>query len=401
MLRCYILSPFDLWLLISCVSKIRAAAEVDNEPEVCVLPRNPMRLLLLQAALVSALQVHDAHEVAQCSSHPPGKHLIQLPEIQRQFLLVVPEEYAGSKTSGVPLVLGFHGFSDSPWYLDLFMDFSKHISRYGWLGVLPFGLNQSKTNGLDGVDACCPQECLGECCMNTPKLRQKDDTACGWKDNEMDMRFVQAILRWTTQNSCADPDKVFATGFSNGGVFVNYLACHATHLIRGFAPISGDTSQNHCEISRPISYVSMCGSSDDEAFCQYFVEATGTRLSLLNHCAGAGPDGGAIMTKKSATTSCRSWDSCPQENFVEICETQGLAHDVSGHLRPDNTSYIRPGSDLDFAEYIFQKFSLLVNGTMLFWGEPTHEQLHYKESKWPPPHHEDHPYIRNGSIKLL
>ena len=171
-------------------------SRVDNEPEVCVLPRHPMRLFLLQAALVSALQVHDAHEVAQCSSHPPGKHLIQLPEIQRQFLLVVPEEYAGSKTSGVPgvpLVLAFHGFSDSPWYLDLFMDFSKHISRYGWLGVLPFGLNQSKTNGLDGVDACCPQECLGECCRNTPKLRQKDDTACGWKDNEMDMRFVEAI----------------------------------------------------------------------------------------------------------------------------------------------------------------------------------------------------------------
>ena len=358
-----------------------------------------MWLLLLQAAFALALQVHDTYEVPQCSSHPPGTHLIQLPAIQRQFLLVVPEEYANLKPSGIPLVLGFHGFSDSPWYFDLFMDFSKHISRYGWLGVLPFGLNQGRTNGLGGVDACCPQECLGECCMKTPKLRQKDDTACGWKDNDMDMRLVEAILKWTTQNSCVDPDKVFATGFSNGGVFVNYLACHATHLIRGFAPISGDLTQDHCEISRHISYVSMCGTNDDEAFCQYSVETTGTRVSLLNHCTGAGPDGSAIRSKKSATTSCLSWDSCPQDNFVEICETRGLAHDVSGHLRPDNTSYIRPGSDLDFAEYVFQKFSLLANGSILFWGEPTHEQLKFKESKWPPPLHEDHPYIRNGSIK--
>lgn len=76
---------------------------------------------------------------------------------------------------------------------------------------------------------------------------------------------------------------------------------------------------------------------------------------------------------------------------------EGLAHDVSGHLRPDNTSYLRPGSDLDAAEYAFQKFSLLVDGSMLFWGQPTAEELRYKKSMWPFPHHEDHPYIRNGS----
>ena len=76
---------------------------------------------------------------------------------------------------------------------------------------------------------------------------------------------------------------------------------------------------------------------------------------------------------------------------------EGLAHDVSGHLRPDNTSYLRPGSDLDAAEYAFQKFSLLVDGSMLFWGQPTAEELRYKKSMWPFPHHEDHPYIRKGS----
>ena len=358
-----------------------------------------MWLLLLQAALALSLQVHDALESPPCSPHTPGMHLIQLQEIQRQFLLVVPQEYAPAKPFGVPLVLGFHGFSDSPWYFNLVTDFSKHISRYGWLGILPFGLNQSKTNGLDGASACCPEECQGECCMKTPRLRKKDDAACNWSDNENDLKFVQAILKWATHNSCVDTDKVFATGFSAGAILVNYLACHASNLIRGFAPMSGDMMEKQCEVSRPISYVSMCGSQDDEAFCQYFVEESGTRLSLLNHCSGAGPEGGAITSKKSATTFCRSWDLCPEDNFVEICHTQGLAHDVSGHLRPDNTSYIRPGSDLDFVEYAFQKFSLLANGSILFWGAPTPEQLRYKESMWPPPHQSDHLYIRNGSLK--
>jgi len=77
---------------------------------------------------------------------------------------------------------------------------------------------------------------------------------------------------------------------------------------------------------------------------------------------------------------------------------EGLAHDVSGHLRPDNTSYLRPGADLDFAEYAFQKFSLHANGSMLFLGKPTPEELRYKSSMFPFPHQEDHPYMRNGSL---
>ncbi|CAK9017158.1 unnamed protein product [Durusdinium trenchii] len=365
-----------------------------NHPR-CRWPRNPMWLLPF-AALASALQVHDVYQAPECSRHPPGKHVIKLPDVQRQFLLVVPEEYAPVQASGIPLVLAFHGFSDSPWYLDLHMEFSKQINRYGWLGILPFGLNESGTNGLDGVGACCPEDCQGECCANTPQLRQKDSTACGWKDNQRDMKFVEAILKWTSQNSCIDPSKVFAAGFSNGAVFVNYLACHANHFIRGFAPISGDIPQLDCHISNPISYISMCGTQDDEAFCQHTIQMSAELLSALNHCSGAGPDGTAVTYKKSATTSCKAWDACPKDNFVEVCQTEGLAHDVSGHLRPDNTSYLRPGSDLDITEYIFQKFSQLVNGSMLFWGEPIAEQLRYKESKWPPPTHEDHPYLRTA-----
>ena len=362
--------------------------------------KTPWRLLL-QAALAASFQVQKLH-VPKCSAHSPGMHLVQMPDIQRQFLLVVPEEYTEATASGIPLVLAFHGFGDSPSYSNRLFDFSKHINRYGWLGILPFGLNETGTNGLDGVDACCPEECQGECCMNTPTLRKKGPTACGWRDPPADALFVEAILKWATQQSCADPSKVFAAGFSNGGMFVNYLACHASHLpIQAFAPVSGDELPVGCNISRPISYLSMCGTSDDQAYCQKTANATANIMSSLNGCFGQGPGGGAITLQRSATSSCKTWDRCPQDNFVEICTTQGLAHDVSGHLRPDNTSYIRPASDLDIAEYIFQKFSLLVNGTMLFWGHPTAAERQYKKARWPFPRHFDHPYIRRLVFKCL
>ncbi|CAJ1402472.1 unnamed protein product [Effrenium voratum] len=326
-----------------------------------------------------------------CLRYPPGVHVVPLPEIQRQFLLSVPVEFARE----VPLVLGFHGFSDSPWYFNAFSDFSKHINRYGWLGILPFGLDEHGTNGLGGVNACCPDDCLDDCCTKGLHLRQKNETACRWS-NAKDMSFIEEIVKWAGENTCIDQSKVFATGFSNGGVFTNYLACHAGHLIRAFAPISGDNPALDCDVSHPISYVSICGTADDEAMCQYSFEDTAESLSKLHNCAGAGPAGAPVTFQRSATTSCKVWDACPQQNFVEVCRTEGLSHDISGHLRPDSTSYLRPGSDLDFAEYAFQKFSLLANGSMLFWGEPTDEQLRYKESQWPPPPHQDHIYLRNS-----
>ncbi|CAE7720943.1 ESTA, partial [Symbiodinium pilosum] len=221
-----------------------------------------------------------------------------------------------------------------------------------------------------------------------------DSSACGWRDMGRDEILVRELLKWAQLNTCADMTKVFATGFSNGGQFTNYLACHASELFLAFAPISGDNPLDFCEPKRSISYVSMCGTEDDEAFCQPTFMSSAESWSFRSKCQNAGLPS-ATKFNFSATTSCFMWESCEAGNFVEVCSTRGLGHDASGHLRPDDTSYLRPGSDLDIVGYIFQKFSLLVDGSILFMGHPTREELAYKESAWPPPEHHDHIYIRN------
>ena len=105
-------------------------------------PRRVMRLLLLllppaarslmrpetEALLQLSGQGRQTQEpVAQpCTSYGPGLHLVQLPLLQRQFLLSVPEDFA---PGSVPLVFVFHGFSDSPWYSNRMLGFSKKMTR--------------------------------------------------------------------------------------------------------------------------------------------------------------------------------------------------------------------------------------------------------------------------------
>jgi len=333
------------------------------------------------------------------TTYSPGIHLIQLPDLKRQFLLAVPHELAQSP-GGVPLVMTFHGFSDSPWYTNAFSSMSLWLDRYGWLGIFPFGLNEEKSNGLGGIQACCPPGCDDECCKNGRHLNKKDHSACRWdtEPSSSDFAFVEAIVKWAAENTVVDTTKVFATGFSMGGMFTNSLYCEEAQLFRAVAPISGDNFIEGCSPARPISYISMCGSEDDEAHCQYFFKSTAEQVSRLNSCTGQGPSGEPIEENRSATTKCKQWSNCKDGNFVEWCETTGLSHDVSGHLRPDDISYIRPASDLDIVEYVLQKFSLFAGHSILFDGHPTKEDLAIKQSSWPPPTLDDHLYLRRGRL---
>jgi hypothetical protein len=42
--------------------------------------------------------------------------------------------------------------------------------------------------------------------------------------SQREIDFVKAIIEWTKDNYCVDPDQIFATGYSNGGLMVHELA---------------------------------------------------------------------------------------------------------------------------------------------------------------------------------
>merc|ERR1719446_836140 len=115
-----------------------------------------------------------------------------------------------------------------------------------------------------------------------------------------------------------------------------------------------------CKPAQELSYISMCGSADFIAGCNADSVKRASEISKSMRCTGAGEGGAPIVERLSATSTCTKWDKCPGGNFVEACVTDGLPPNISGHLSPADISFVRPGSDLDFPRYSFEKFSLLV-----------------------------------------
>jgi len=322
-------------------------------------------------------------------TYAPGIHLVKLPEFNRQFLLAVPRELASN--SSIPLVVGFHGWSDSPWYFNRGFDMSTWLDLYGWLGIFPFGLNEEGTNGLDGIMTCCPPACDEHCCKNALRLEDNTSAQCRWRHDEAEREFIRSLVGWAEKNVMADITKVFATGFSDGAILANELYCKSADLFRVIAPISGDSltggpHNQSCQPTRPVSYITICGSVDDAAKCQYHFRQSTEHVSRLNSCQGQ-----AIEERMSATTTCKKWLTCKSGTFVEWCETVGLAHEPSGGLRPDGSSYLRPGSDLNFVQHMMQKFSLFAGDSILFYNGPQADN-----SQRVP--HDDHPYFREGKL---
>jgi hypothetical protein len=73
---------------------------------------------------------------------------------------------------------------------------------------------------------------------------------CDWcgdwnEDNavstQREIDFTRAIIKWTMDNHCVDPGQIFATGFSNGGLWSHELARNpaTSKLFKAIVPVDG------------------------------------------------------------------------------------------------------------------------------------------------------------------
>lgn len=292
------------------------------------------------------------------NSYAAGRHLVELGD--RQFLLSVPSSLPVGVR--VPLVVDFHGFSESPYYQDELVGMTEMVEKYKWLAVIPFG---TATQNRKGKGGCCAPSVSEEDCEKGSALDRvtpcsfNAGACCGVASsrNTDDIKFTEDLLDWAMANMCADSRYVFATGFSNGGMMSNRVGCDLSHRFRSIAPVAGNIRENSrftCNPTDPVAWVSVCG--DRDSACNSDFEQTAIRWKTWNKCTT-----GPTPTFVSATTKCAEYTGCKDGAFVEYCEVTGLTHEWSGRPRPDGTSPSQSPANVDATTYIFDKWSALVS----------------------------------------
>jgi polyhydroxybutyrate depolymerase len=235
--------------------------------------------LVLSILEYSAVEAGSPRTSKGCGGKPPlapGESVaqtIQAGDLEREYRLHLPSGYDPSKP--VPLVLVIHGYTGNVMKLENeYTAFSHHADKHGYVvaypqatgfevnGMLITSWNDLGCNASPGpegpictdkaVDYPTPPEC-GE-----PR-------ECDWCSCYDDVGFIAALLDKLEGTLCIDLDRVFATGISNGGMFVHRLGCDLPDRFAAIAPVAGTIAKgfNCAPGSSPkVSMINFYGTRD-------------------------------------------------------------------------------------------------------------------------------------------
>jgi polyhydroxybutyrate depolymerase len=121
----------------------------------------------------------------------------------------------------------------------------------------------------------------------------------GWQreagqEQDRDLKFVDAILASLREKYSIDEDRVYATGFSNGGLFTYLLLSQRPKVFAAFAP-GGAALLARVPLTQPRPVLHYGGQSDQLARWER-QQATIDQVRKFNGCADKGESCGASCT---------------------------------------------------------------------------------------------------------
>ena len=175
-----------------------------------------------------------------CATSPQAAQLDRLREVsitssgvRRTFQTLIPE---ACRKQRCPLVLAFHGSGGTGKGLAKISHLIEANDKRGWALIFPDGVSKKWNDGRPGHN-----------------------------EDVQDVPFVDALIAWAKKEFQLDPDRIFATGFSNGGLFSFRLACERSEVFRAVAPVGavmGLDLSRRCTPKKPVSLLSIVGTED-------------------------------------------------------------------------------------------------------------------------------------------
>ena len=240
-------------------------------------------------------------------------HSITVDGRNRTFRLYRPAKL--SLSAPVPLVVMLHGALGSGRQAETGYGWNTAADRHGFVVAYPDGLHRSWAVSAD--------------CCGPPANDGVDDVA-----------FIGATVAAVSAKLPVDPDRIYTTGISNGGMLAYRLACETT-TFAAIGVVAGKLL-GQCPSPAPISVIHIHGTADD------VVPYDGRPGKLDN--GGFGPfsikiDGGPVPNQidrwreiarcaapevRAAGPATTSAARCPGGRDVELITIAGAGHQWPG-----------------------------------------------------------------------
>ncbi len=206
------------------------------------------------------------------------RHIMEHGGLIREYFVFLPSSYDGEKNHPVAIFMHGYGGTATGTEAEVTQGLNQYAEEYGYVMVYPQGTwFMASVDGAeprevtswnhisDGFDKgpagpiCtedvdkvpCPPEC-GNCGQ------------CGWTSCNDDIGFLKTLVGVVTATFSVDADRFFVSGFSNGAMMANRVACEVPELFTAAALIGGRLERGfECTPSRRMPLLQINGGSDE------------------------------------------------------------------------------------------------------------------------------------------
>jgi polyhydroxybutyrate depolymerase len=243
--------------------------------------------------------------------------------VLRRYRVHLPSNYEHERLKSIPLLIVYHGAGEDGEQMQLATGLDTLADIHDFAVAYP--------NAVAGHWAGTPD--------GNPAQRQGVE----------DVGFTRALIRNLAEDYAIIPEAAFATGFSRGGFFIQFMACQVDTPVRAIAAVGATMHQDVAALCtspsnlapEPISALLMHGDQDNSVPASggediLSVAQTASVLVQLNECRGDAtvtfppmkPSPQSIRIRRSL------FDRCADGTRVQIDVVEGGTHKWFGALDP-------------------------------------------------------------------
>jgi len=215
----------------------------------------------------------------------------------RQARVHVPATY--DPATPTPVVINLHGRTSNGTQQAWLSHMIQKSDAAGFIAVHPES-STSPTSWNSGAGCCDPAYSAGV----------------------DDLGFISALYDRLAATLCVDPDRVYASGLSNGGYLAHTLGCEMSDRIAAIGAVAGVLQIDTCDVTRPMPVFDVHGTADSLVSYSW-VDPTIEFWTDTNRCTTT------TTTYQHGDATCVTHGGCDAGADVVLCTI-----DQGGHQWP-------------------------------------------------------------------
>jgi polyhydroxybutyrate depolymerase len=216
-----------------------------------MLQRCSAILAFAAIAMVSVAMMPEASRAAKIVAAPvaPWDHVenVRLAGFDRHFIVHVPPTFDAKRK--LPVVIMLHGAGGTAQQAMEQTGWDRKADHEEFIAVFPDGVAERPKLPANFF-------------LNPQTWNDGSGRQASGKRNDGDVEFVAYVIETLRARYCADPDRIYVTGFSNGASMTFRIGVELSDKVAAIAPVAGHVFVRGRPLARAVPTLYVIGRDD-------------------------------------------------------------------------------------------------------------------------------------------